>query len=300
MTMQLSFFLMGSGQMFVLSFWQQKKQPHAVYAKDVLDIEQFSTVKGVNLDDSDDGFYRKFNSGCISIPWQTEMIETECFKELNVFGPDNTPTPDLLIDVPPVIESEGCFPFRRKKKPRWKPARISTPNSRCYPPTDSISATTDSCLHNHHHSHHQHHHHHQNHTQQHNNSLPVTEKEIQRKSSPIRSPNHHPCSCGASSAPTTTTTMTIKTAAPEVLSSVTSPLVSPDEVKVSLETNGSSSGCVTDASPDTKTEDVMTKSSTAGDQTSSSVTATTTTTTTSVPPPPEQQHVLRSVPENEA
>lgn len=48
-------------------------QPRAVYCKDVLDIEQFSTVKGVNLDASDDTFYSKFNTGCISIPWQNEV-----------------------------------------------------------------------------------------------------------------------------------------------------------------------------------------------------------------------------------
>ncbi|KAK0397142.1 hypothetical protein QR680_002003 [Steinernema hermaphroditum] len=59
--------------------------PRAVYAKDVLDIEQFSTVKGVRLDASDSQFYGKFNTGCVSIPWQNEMIETECFQELNVF-----------------------------------------------------------------------------------------------------------------------------------------------------------------------------------------------------------------------
>ncbi|GLH07400.1 G protein-coupled receptor kinase 2 [Gryllus bimaculatus] len=90
--------------------------PHAVYAKDVLDIEQFSTVKGVNLDATDDTFYSKFNTGSVSIPWQQEMIETECFKELNVFGPNNTPTPDLIIDAMPEPEKKGCFPFRRKKK----------------------------------------------------------------------------------------------------------------------------------------------------------------------------------------
>lgn len=55
-------------------------QPHAVYAKDVLDIEQFSTIKGVALDSSDASFYSKFNTGSVSIPWQNEMIETECFK----------------------------------------------------------------------------------------------------------------------------------------------------------------------------------------------------------------------------
>ena len=48
--------------------------PHAVYAKDVLDIEQFSTVKGVSLDSTDDSFYTKFNTGSVSIPWQTEVL----------------------------------------------------------------------------------------------------------------------------------------------------------------------------------------------------------------------------------
>ncbi|XP_055385062.1 G protein-coupled receptor kinase 2 [Condylostylus longicornis] len=90
--------------------------PHAVYAKDVLDIEQFSTVKGVNIDDSDSNFYAKFNTGSVSISWQNEMIETECFRELNVFSDCQAPTQDLLIDATPVIEKTGCFPFRRKKK----------------------------------------------------------------------------------------------------------------------------------------------------------------------------------------
>lgn len=44
-----------------------------------------------------------------------QMIETECFKELNVLGPNNTPTPDLLINhTPPNNDDRGCFPFRRK------------------------------------------------------------------------------------------------------------------------------------------------------------------------------------------
>ncbi|CAH2275232.1 G -coupled receptor kinase 5-like [Pelobates cultripes] len=69
--------------------------PRAVYCKDVLDIEQFSTVKGVNLDQTDNDFYAKFATGCVSIPWQNEMIETDCFKDLNVFGPDGKRSPDL-------------------------------------------------------------------------------------------------------------------------------------------------------------------------------------------------------------
>ncbi|KAM7447785.1 G protein-coupled receptor kinase 6 [Porites harrisoni] len=75
--------------------------PRAVYCKDVLDIEQFSSVKGVRLDESDDDFYRRFASGSVSIPWQSEMIEMECFAELNVFGPNGTPTLDLVGDTPP-------------------------------------------------------------------------------------------------------------------------------------------------------------------------------------------------------
>lgn len=49
-------------------------KPKAVYAKDVLDIEQFSTVKGVHLDANDSQFYSNFNIGAVSIPWQTEVV----------------------------------------------------------------------------------------------------------------------------------------------------------------------------------------------------------------------------------
>ncbi|XP_043268503.1 G protein-coupled receptor kinase 2 isoform X1 [Venturia canescens] len=105
--------------------------PHAVYAKDVLDIEQFSTVKGVNLDATDDTFYSQFNTGSVSIPWQNEMIETECFKELNVLGPNSSPTPDLLVNYPPANnENRGCFPFRRKKKQSARTREI--PLSECH------------------------------------------------------------------------------------------------------------------------------------------------------------------------
>ncbi|CAG4973516.1 unnamed protein product [Colias eurytheme] len=94
--------------------------PHAVYAKDVLDIEQFSTVKGVNLDAGDDTFYGKFNTGSVSIPWQSEMIETGCFAELNVFAKDEngteTRSTDLQLDAVPdtAAEDTGCFHFAAK------------------------------------------------------------------------------------------------------------------------------------------------------------------------------------------
>ena len=65
--------------------------PHAVYAKDVLDIEQFSSVKGVNLETSDEQFYSKFNTGAVSMAWQKEMIESGIFDELNAFKCDQKP-----------------------------------------------------------------------------------------------------------------------------------------------------------------------------------------------------------------
>ncbi|XP_054538684.1 G protein-coupled receptor kinase 4 isoform X12 [Pan troglodytes] len=59
------------------------RMPHAVYCKDVLDIEQFSVVKGIYLDTADEDFYARFATGCVSIPWQNEMIESGCFKDIN-------------------------------------------------------------------------------------------------------------------------------------------------------------------------------------------------------------------------
>ena len=48
-------------------------QPRAVYAKDVLDIDPFSSVKGVDLEGSDDAFAGKFATGAVSKPWQEEV-----------------------------------------------------------------------------------------------------------------------------------------------------------------------------------------------------------------------------------
>lgn len=42
------------------------------------------------------------------------MIETGCFKELNVFGPNKTRSPDLILDLMPEPEKTGCFPFSRR------------------------------------------------------------------------------------------------------------------------------------------------------------------------------------------
>lgn len=69
--------------------------PQAIYCKDVLDIEQFSTVKGVEIEEKDEDFYSKVSTGCVSIPWQNELIETKCFVELNVFDQEGAVPPDL-------------------------------------------------------------------------------------------------------------------------------------------------------------------------------------------------------------
>ncbi|XP_040914582.1 G protein-coupled receptor kinase 5 [Toxotes jaculatrix] len=72
-----------------------KPDPRQVYCSDVQDIEEFSTVRGVTLDQTDSNFYSMFNTGSVPITWQTEMIETGCFRELNVFGPAGSRSPDL-------------------------------------------------------------------------------------------------------------------------------------------------------------------------------------------------------------
>lgn len=51
-----------------------------------------------------------------------QMIETECFKELNVFGPNGTLSPDLNRSQPPEPPKKGLFHrlFRRQvREPAW-------------------------------------------------------------------------------------------------------------------------------------------------------------------------------------
>ncbi|XP_059533084.1 G protein-coupled receptor kinase 4 isoform X16 [Myotis daubentonii] len=67
--------------------------PRAVYCKDIMDIEQFSAVRGIYLDAADTTFYSQFVTGSVSIPWQNEMIESECFKDIN--ESENEETRDL-------------------------------------------------------------------------------------------------------------------------------------------------------------------------------------------------------------
>ncbi|KAL2087686.1 hypothetical protein ACEWY4_016514 [Coilia grayii] len=78
-----------------------KPDARAVYCQDVLDIEQFSTTRGVRLDVTDEDFYGKFNTGACSVPWQNEMIEMECFKDLNILDHRGQRPPDLDWDLTP-------------------------------------------------------------------------------------------------------------------------------------------------------------------------------------------------------
>nr|XP_058157324.1 G protein-coupled receptor kinase 4 isoform X1 [Dasypus novemcinctus] len=65
--------------------------PHSVYCKDILDIEEFSAIKGVTLDNKDKDFYAEFATGCVSIPWQNEMIESHCFYDVNKSEAEDSP-----------------------------------------------------------------------------------------------------------------------------------------------------------------------------------------------------------------
>ncbi|XP_026152815.1 G protein-coupled receptor kinase 5-like isoform X2 [Mastacembelus armatus] len=86
-----------------------KPDPRQVYCSDVQDIDEFSTVKGVTLDRVDSGFYTKFNTGSNPITWQNEIIDTGCFRELNVFGPAGTRSPDLDWNQTPESPKRGLL-----------------------------------------------------------------------------------------------------------------------------------------------------------------------------------------------
>ncbi|XP_074474530.1 G protein-coupled receptor kinase 5 [Sebastes fasciatus] len=96
-----------------------KPDPRLVYCSDIQDIEEFSTVKGVTLDQKDSDFYSKFNTGSVSITWQNEVIETGCFRELNLFGPDGSRSPDLDWSQTPENPKRSLLDriFRRNHPP---------------------------------------------------------------------------------------------------------------------------------------------------------------------------------------
>lgn len=57
--------------------------PSVVYAKDIADIADFSEIKGIDFDEKDAKFFKRFATGAVPISWQQEIIETGLFDELN-------------------------------------------------------------------------------------------------------------------------------------------------------------------------------------------------------------------------
>lgn len=96
--------------------------PRAVYAKDVLDIDPFSSVKGVDIEEPDHEFAAKFASGAISKPWQDEMIEMKVFNDVNKLYPiegmtleANAPqSPSSSADRVSWAKIKSFFKFRRQ------------------------------------------------------------------------------------------------------------------------------------------------------------------------------------------
>uniref|UniRef100_A0A4W3JL91 G protein-coupled receptor kinase n=1 Tax=Callorhinchus milii TaxID=7868 RepID=A0A4W3JL91_CALMI len=96
--------------------------PRAVYCKDVLDIEQFSTVKGVNLDPTDDDFYSKFVTGSVTIPWQNEVPvdvsrESECCLQVAALNSRNNVSQTARKNVKQKVRRKhGCEEIKTKEK----------------------------------------------------------------------------------------------------------------------------------------------------------------------------------------
>ncbi|XP_076794453.1 G protein-coupled receptor kinase 4 isoform X10 [Arvicanthis niloticus] len=83
--------------------------PQAIYCKDILDIGQFSVVKGVSLDTNDEAFYTQFATGCVTIPWQNEMIESGCFKDINENEDADLLSPEKHKICPSILRSRRNF-----------------------------------------------------------------------------------------------------------------------------------------------------------------------------------------------
>ncbi|XP_007572009.1 G protein-coupled receptor kinase 6-like [Poecilia formosa] len=103
-----------------------KPDPRLVYCDDVQDIEEFSALRGVALNQSDGEFYAKFNTGSVPRSWQNELIDTGCFEELNIFGPMGSRPPDLDWSLAPKSPKakQGLFRrmFRRHERHHSDPA----------------------------------------------------------------------------------------------------------------------------------------------------------------------------------
>ncbi|XP_074546789.1 G protein-coupled receptor kinase 5-like [Halichoeres trimaculatus] len=120
-----------------------KPDPRQVYCSDVQDIEEFSTVKGVILDQKDAEFYAEFNTGSVPITWQNEMIETGCFRELNIFGPEGTRSQDLDCSQTPESPKPSLLQrlFRRNHPPETDESKTNLVPSETYMNSGLVSTT---------------------------------------------------------------------------------------------------------------------------------------------------------------
>ncbi|KAM3600357.1 uncharacterized protein V6R79_021946 [Siganus canaliculatus] len=120
-----------------------KPDPRQVYCSDVQDIDEFSTVKGVVLDHTDADFYTKFNTGSVPVAWQNEIIETGCFRELNVFGPEGTRSPDLIWSQVPESPKRSLLDriFRRHHPEAADDGRQGLGSSETYMKSGLVSTT---------------------------------------------------------------------------------------------------------------------------------------------------------------
>ena len=71
-------------------------------------MDQTSTVRGVHLDSADDTFCGQFAAGSVSIPWQNEMIEPGCCKDIN--------ESDTEEYVALELEEKLCHPVPKPKR----------------------------------------------------------------------------------------------------------------------------------------------------------------------------------------
>ncbi|KAM9733584.1 rhodopsin kinase grk7-b [Menidia menidia] len=58
-------------------------RPNVVYAKDIDHYQDNSELKDVKLDAKDEKFFKEFSTGAVSIQWQTEIINSGVFEEVN-------------------------------------------------------------------------------------------------------------------------------------------------------------------------------------------------------------------------
>lgn len=84
-------------------------QPRLVYCSDVQDIDEFSTVKGVTLDHTDDYFYNQFNTGSVPITWQNEVRSYQSYVASSVQTGSANPSPRSSGDRDGVFQGAEYF-----------------------------------------------------------------------------------------------------------------------------------------------------------------------------------------------